>query len=71
MRYLLSVFIPPLGVLLTGRIIAALLMFAAWVFVCLFVWPLHVVFVVVAWLMIAQAKADRRTQKLIKAMNRP
>lgn len=70
MRYLLSVLIPPLGVLLTGRLFAAAFMLAAWVFICLFVWPVHVVFVIVAWIIIAQAKADRRQKRLLDAMKR-
>lgn len=70
MRYILSVFIPPLGILLTGKIFSAIGILIAWVVICIFIWPMHVVFVIVAWVIIAQARADKRHRETLRAMNR-
>ena len=70
MRYLLSALIPPLGVLLSGRVFFAAFMFVVWVAAVVAVNPYsHAVFVLVAWLVIAQANGDRRLKKAIIALS--
>lgn len=67
MLYLVSLFIPPLGVLFAGRPFVALLLAAAWVASLLLTFGLsHIVFVVLAWVIIASAKGDKRHRELIK-----
>ena len=60
MRYALAIFLPPVAVLMTGRAGSAFIN----LFLTLLFWVPGVLH---AWLVISEHKADKRTDKLIKA----
>lgn len=76
MLYLLALLIPPLPILLSGRIISATLNAIIWLlaFPSLFFFGVGVllwfVAAIHACLVVSGDKADRRNKQLIKAMNR-
>lgn len=68
MLYLLAILLPPLAVLLAGKPISAIVMFVLWApATALLIFP-HVLFVGVAWLIVAQAKGDRRHREIMDKM---
>ncbi|TDL81802.1 hypothetical protein E2L08_03870 [Palleronia sediminis] len=61
MNYVLALFLPPLSILLLGRIILSLVVFVIWVPAIIFSGGLtHPMFIVLAWILIYQDHADRR-----------
>lgn len=69
MTYLIAFFIPPLGVLLAGRIITALVLFVVWLLLIVFAAIVlgHILTVIIAWVIIASANGDRRHRELVLA----
>ena len=61
MNYVLALFLPPLSILLTGRIFTSIISFIIWVPAIIFSGGLtHPMFIVLAWILIYQSHADRR-----------
>ncbi|PFG63390.1 hypothetical protein AXZ77_1997 [Thioclava sp. ES.031] len=61
MNYVLALFLPPLSILLIGRIFLAILVFVIWIPAIIFSGGLtHPMFILLAWILIYQAHADRR-----------
>ncbi len=68
MNYVLAILLPPLSIALTGRVILAVTVFVVWIFAILFSGGLgHPAFVILAWFLIHQARADRRHRELMRA----
>ncbi|SPF80803.1 hypothetical protein [Pseudoprimorskyibacter insulae] len=60
MNYVLALFLPPLSILLTGRIVVAIVTFFIWVPAIIFSGGLtHPMFILLAWILIFQAREDR------------
>lgn len=61
MNYVLALLLPPLSILLLGRVILSIIVFLIWVPAILLSGGLtHPMFIVLAWILIYQAHADRR-----------
>ncbi|TYB90376.1 hypothetical protein [Oceaniovalibus sp. ACAM 378] len=61
MNYVLALFLPPLSILFTGRLILSIVVFLIWVPAILISGGLgHPIFILLAWLLIYQSHADRR-----------
>ncbi|SES00064.1 hypothetical protein SAMN04490244_104349 [Tranquillimonas rosea] len=61
MNYVLALFLPPLSILLTGRIFTSIIVFLIWIPAILISGGLtHPMFIVLAWILIYQTHADRR-----------
>ena len=61
MNYVLALFLPPLSILLAGRPFVAIVTFLIWVPAVLFSGGLtHPMFILLAWILIYQARNDRR-----------
>lgn len=61
MNYVLALFLPPLSILLTGRLFLSILVFLIWVPAIIFSGGLsHPMFIALAWILIYQDRADRR-----------
>ena len=61
MNYLLAILLPPVSILLAGRPFVAILTFLIWIPALLFSGGLtHPMFILLAWLIIFQAREDRR-----------
>lgn len=61
MNYVLALLLPPLSILLAGRPILAVVVFLFWVPAIIFSGGLgHPVFVILAWIIIFERRADRR-----------
>ena len=64
MNYILAILLPPLSILIAGRPILAIVVFAIWLPALIFSGGLtHPMFIVLAWLIIFQAKEDRRARR--------
>ena len=62
MNYVLALFLPPLSILLLGRIFLAIVVFVIWVPAIIFSGGLtHPMFIALAWILIYQHHQDRRT----------
>jgi uncharacterized membrane protein YqaE (UPF0057 family) len=65
MNYVLALFLPPLSILLAGRPFVAIVTFFIWIPAILFSGGLtHPMFILLAWILIHQAREDRRTRRL-------
>ncbi len=63
MNYVLALLLPPLSILLLGRVFLAILVFVIWVPALIFSGGLtHPMFILLAWILIYQAHADRRAR---------
>ncbi|SFO86970.1 hypothetical protein [Tranquillimonas alkanivorans] len=63
MNYVLALFLPPLSILLAGRPIVAIVTFLIWIPAILISGGLsHPMFILLAWVLIYQARQDRRVQ---------
>jgi hypothetical protein len=63
MNYVLALFLPPLSILLAGRPIVAVITFLIWLPAILFSGGLgHPIFILLAWILIYQAREDRRAR---------
>ena len=61
MNYVLALLLPPLSILLTGRILTAIIVFLIWIPAVIFSGGLtHPMFIVLAWILIYQTHEDRR-----------
>ncbi|MGR3603419.1 MAG: hypothetical protein ACU0FH_23710 [Heliomarina sp.] len=61
MNYVLALFLPPLSILLTGRLFVAIIVFIIWIPAIIFSGGLtHPMFIVLAWILIYQARQDRK-----------
>ncbi|MEM8632101.1 MAG: hypothetical protein AAGF74_12760 [Pseudomonadota bacterium] len=64
MNYVLAIFLPPLAILLTGRVLLAVVVFVIWIPALIFSAGLtHPMFILLAWLIIFQAREDRRERR--------
>lgn len=71
MLYLIALLIPPLGVFLIGRPITAIIMALVWIISLPFTFgSSHILFVIIAWLIIFQTREDRRANRLIRESQR-
>lgn len=71
MLYLIALLIPPLGVFLVGRPITAIIMALIWIVSLPFTFgSSHILFVIIAWVIIFQAGEDRRANRLIRESRR-
>ncbi|WP_424933489.1 hypothetical protein [Amaricoccus macauensis] len=62
MNYVLALFLPPLSILLAGRPFVAIITFLIWVPSILISGGLgHPIFILLAWVLIYQAREDRRS----------
>ena len=60
MNYVLALFVPPLSILLTGRLLVALVTFVIWVPAILLSGGLsHPIFILLAWVLIYQSGEAR------------
>lgn len=67
MNYILALLLPPVSILLTGRPILAMIVFIIWVPALFFSGGLtHPMFIVLAWILIFQAREDRRERRLMR-----
>lgn len=63
MNYVLALFLPPLSILLTGRVFLSIVVFVIWVPAIIFSGGLtHPMFILLAWILIYQAHEDRRVR---------
>ncbi len=61
MNYVLALFLPPLSILFTGRILLSIVVFVIWLPSIIISGGLgHPIFILLAWLLIYQTHADRR-----------
>jgi hypothetical protein len=61
MNYVLALLLPPLSILLAGRPVVALVTLLIWIPAILLSGGLtHPIFVILAWILIYQAREDRR-----------
>jgi hypothetical protein len=64
MNYVLALFLPPLSILLAGRPFLSIVVFLIWVPSILISGGLgHPIFIVLAWIIIYQTQADRRSRR--------
>jgi hypothetical protein len=57
MNYLLALLLPPLSIVLTGRVIIGILVLPIWIFALVFSGGLsHPMFILLAWLLIFQSR---------------
>ena len=67
MNYILALLLPPLSILLTGRPILAIIVFIIWIPALIFSGGLtHPMFIVLAWILIFQAREDRRERRMMR-----
>lgn len=71
MNYVLALFLPPLAILLTGRVLLSIVVFVIWVPAILFTGGLtHPMFVLLAWIILYQAGEDRRHREAMRSHDR-
>ena len=64
MNYVLALLLPPVSILLVGRPILAMVVFVIWLPAILLSGGLgHPIFILLAWIIIYQAHADRRERR--------
>ena len=64
MNYVLALLLPPLSILLAGRPFVAIVVFVVWLPAILISGGLgHPIFILLAWIIIYQAHADRRERR--------
>ena len=65
MNYVLALLLPPLSILLAGRAFVAIVTFLVWVPAVILSGGLtHPMFILLAWILIYQARDDRRVRDL-------
>lgn len=71
MNYVLALLLPPLSILLVGRPILAIVVFLIWVPALVFSGGLtHPMFIILAWVLIFQAREDRRERRIMRQRDR-
>jgi type IV secretory pathway VirB3-like protein len=64
MNYLLALLVPPLAILFAGRPIVAIVALPIWLVASIFSFgAAHVMFILLAWILIYQAHEDRRIRR--------
>ncbi|MHA6347421.1 hypothetical protein [Roseivivax sp. CAU 1761] len=64
MNYVLALFLPPLSILFTGRLLTSIVVFIIWVPAILVSGGLtHPMFILLAWILIYQSHEDRRARR--------
>jgi len=64
MNYILALLLPPLSIVLTGRILIGIITFFVWIPALFFTGGLtHPMFILLAWLIIFQSREDRRERR--------
>ncbi|GAA4229489.1 ABC-type transport system involved in cytochrome bd biosynthesis fused ATPase/permease subunit [Sagittula marina] len=64
MNYVLALFLPPLSILLLGRIFLSIVVFIIWISAIIFSGGLtHPMFILLAWILIYQAGEERRARR--------
>ena len=64
MNYVLALFLPPVSILLTGRVFTAIVTFVIWIPAILFSGGLtHPMFILLAWILIYQSGEERRARR--------
>jgi hypothetical protein len=64
MNYVLAILLPPLSILLAGRILLSIVVFVIWIPALLFSGGLtHPMFILLAWFIIFHAREDRRERR--------
>ncbi|QFS82263.1 hypothetical protein FIU97_05690 [Roseivivax sp. THAF40] len=65
MNYVLALFLPPLSILLTGRIITSIVVFIIWVPAILIPGGVltHPLFILLAWILIYQSGEEARARR--------
>ncbi|MFQ6554195.1 hypothetical protein AAD018_017770 [Aestuariibius insulae] len=64
MLYLVALLLPPLSILLVGRIFLSILVFVIWIPAIIFSGGLtHPMFILLAWIIIFQTREDRRERR--------
>lgn len=67
MLYLVAFLIPPLGVIFAGKVFTGLILGVLWFVAVVYTFGLaHIVFIVLAWVIIASAKGDKRHKEILK-----
>lgn len=67
MNYVLALLLPPISILLTGRLLLALVVFVIWLPSILISGGLgHPVFVLLAWIIIYQSGEERRHREAMR-----
>ncbi len=66
MNYVLALLLPPVSILLTGRIITAIVVFLIWVPAIIIPGGVltHPLFILLAWVLIYQSGENRRVRRL-------
>jgi uncharacterized membrane protein YqaE (UPF0057 family) len=63
MNYVLALFLPPLSILLTGRLFTSLIVLIIWIPAIIVSGGLtHPMFILLAWVLIYQSAEDRRAR---------
>ncbi|MEM1130236.1 MAG: hypothetical protein AAGH83_06910 [Pseudomonadota bacterium] len=69
MLYLISLLLPPVGILLAGRPFVAIVTFFVWLPAVIVTFGgAHLLFVALAWILIFQSHADRRAARQLQTM---
>lgn len=68
MMYLLAILVPWFSIILIGKVFTGILFTILYLLTILFFPPVHIVFVIVAWLLIAQTRREKETDKIIDSM---
>lgn len=69
MNYVIAIFLPPLSILFAGKPISAILVALIWVVsVALTMGLSHPIFVILAWVIIARARSDKRHKELLRTL---
>jgi hypothetical protein len=64
MNYVLALFLPPLSILFTGRILLSIVVLVIWIPAIIFSGGLtHPMFILLAWILIYQGHEDRRARR--------
>ncbi|MEO1678805.1 MAG: hypothetical protein AAFU80_11690 [Pseudomonadota bacterium] len=64
MNHVLAILLPPLAIFLTGRVLLSVIVFVIWLPAIVFTGGLtHPMFILLAWLLIFQAREDRRERR--------
>lgn len=64
MNYVLALFLPPLSILLTGRVFLSIVVFLIWIPAIIFSGGLtHPMFIALAWILIYQSGEERRMRR--------
>lgn len=69
MNYVLAIFLPPVALILTGRILAGIVIGILWAATAIFFPPTHILFVLIAFAMVHDKRKERDWKKQMEGMN--